>query len=391
MRGFTRGKPGCSPSYTVVCRDHVSQSFAPGMTVTPMPARGEARRARRVSVLKQALAILVGFLSGLTAYHVGMPLPWMLGAMLGTTVFAMAGLPLVAPATLRPIVIPIIGVLLGSSLSVEVLRTALPWIPSLMLLPVFLTVATVVCYQVYRRLGHYDTVTAFFSAVPGGLSEMIIFSAAFGGDERRVALAHGIRILFAVSFIGFAYGLVLGVTSNSGGGSWTGLTDISAIDFGWLALAAIAGGILSYFWRIPAGPVVLPMVMSSLLHIAGVVHVPPPSVLVIAAQIIIGTSVGARFTGVRFADIRRDLLLGLTTTLLMVMLAFGFAELVHLLTGNAQSQTFLAYSPGGLSEMSLIALAMGQEVAYVTVHHVARIVMVIFGAPLSFRFLPKQD
>lgn len=39
----------------------------------------------------------------------------------------------------------------------------------------------------------------------------------------------------------------------------------------------------------------------------------------------------------------------------------------------------LAYSPGGLAEMSLIALAMGREVALVAFHHVLR----VFGPLLA--------
>jgi hypothetical protein len=47
----------------------------------------------------------------------------------------------------------------------------------------------------------------------------------------------------------------------------------------------------------------------------------------------------------------------------------------------------LAFSPGGLAEMSLIALALGVETAFVATHHVARIGMIVIVAPLLFRKL----
>ena len=61
------------------------------------------------------------------------------------------------------------------------------------------------------------------------------------------------------------------------------------------------------------------------------------------------------------------------------------------------SQTFLAYSPtrllayslGGLAEMSLLSLAMGQDVAYVSVMHVARLTLVIGAATPLFRVLRR--
>ena len=45
---------------------------------------------------------------------------------------------------------------------------------------------------------------------------------------------------------------------------------------------------------------------------------------------------------------------------------------------------FLAFSQGGLAEMSLLALAMGQDVAYVSVLHVVRITLTIGGAGAVF-------
>ena len=62
-----------------------------------------------------------------------------------------------------------------------------------------------------------------------------------------------------------------------------------------------------------------------------------------------------------------------------------FAALLGPLTGTPLAAGVLAYSPGGLTEMSLLALAMGQDVAFVSTMHIARIVMVIFGMPLAFR------
>jgi uncharacterized membrane protein AbrB (regulator of aidB expression) len=42
-------------------------------------------------------------------------------------------------------------------------------------------------------------------------------------------------------------------------------------------------------------------------------------------------------------------------------------------------------APGGLAEMSLIALVLQVETAFVVCHHVARILMVVVGADLAFR------
>ena len=346
-----------------------------------MPAAPPCRH----SAARQILALAIGLVSALLAARLHMPLPWMLGAMLGTTVAAMAGAPVRAPATIRPAVIPVIGVLLGSSLRPQVLAAAAGWAPSLIVLPVFLAVAATLGGTLYRRVGGYDPVTAFFAAMPGGLNDMILIGGAMGGDERRIALAHAVRILLAVTMIGLFFGLVLGASSTGSGGRWTALGALTPVEMAWLAAAALVGGILGRITRMPAGGILMPMILSGGLHLTGIVTLPPPSLLVILAQVVMGTTVGARFAGVRLAEIRRDILLGIGSTAIVVTATALFSTLIFWLTGLPLSQAFLGYAPGGLTEMSLIALALGEDVAYVSVLHTTRIVLVIVAAPLIFR------
>ncbi|MBM3558563.1 MAG: AbrB family transcriptional regulator [Alphaproteobacteria bacterium] len=40
---------------------------------------------------------------------------------------------------------------------------------------------------------------------------------------------------------------------------------------------------------------------------------------------------------------------------------------------------------GGVTEMSLVALALSLDVAFVATHHLARILMIVTGAPIAFR------
>ncbi len=337
------------------------------------------------------LALGIGVLSGLLANRLGVPLPWMLGPMIGNTIAAMTRAPVAAPMTLRPLVIPIIGVMLGSSLNPEVLRTALDWWPSMLLLVPFLLTAGSVSYVFYRRIGGFDPVTAFFSAMPGGLNDMVILGAAAGGDERRIALAHAVRILVVIVFVVLFFGLVLGVASDRQSRPWVGVDGLGLADVLWLVGAGLAGIPLGRMLRLPAAPMLGPMLLSGAAHVAGVVEVPPPTILIVIAQIVLGTVIGCRFAGTGLRDIGRDMLLGAGSSTLMLLVAVAFAEALARLNGIDARQAFLAYSPGGLTEMSLLALAMGQDIAYVSISHVARISVVIFGAPLVFRLLRRKN
>lgn len=339
---------------------------------------------------EMGLALGIGVICGIAAYFAGLPLPWMLGPMIGNTVAAMLRAPVRGPDKLRPFVIPIVGVMLGSGVTAEVFGLLGTWGLSLLLLPIFLGCAAGLSFLVYRRIGGYDTVTAYYSAMPGGLNEMLILGGEAGGNERRIALAHAARILIVIIFVALFFGLVLGVSSGTRGASgWITLDALSVSDYVILGGCAIVGAWLGRLLRLPAAPVFGPMILSGIAHVMGWVTVAPPTLFVIAAQITIGTIIGTRFAGATLAEIRRDLGLATVASLAMLVVAVGFAELIALASGIPLSQAFLAYSPGGLTEMSLLTLALGQDVTYVSIMHVIRITFVIAAAPFVFRWIGK--
>ena len=52
-----------------------------------------------------------------------------------------------------------------------------------------------------------------------------------------------------------------------------------------------------------------------------------------------------------------------------------------------RAAAFLAFAPGGVAEMSLIALSLQYSVVFVTLHHVARILIAVLVAKVGFRFV----
>lgn len=342
-------------------------------------------------VLKQVLALMLGAMSGLLADRIGLPLPWMLGPMLGTTIASMSNAPVQGPDWLRPFVIPVIGVLLGAGMTAQMLQDAVSWGPTMVLLIPFLIVSAGLSYAFYRRVGRYDQVTAYFCAMPGGLNDMLILGGAAGGQEKRIALAHASRIFVVVLFVVLFYGFVLGVNANGAkSGNWTAIGALAPLDWVILAGCAIVGGPMGALVRLPATQILGPMLLSGVAHVTFTVTVSPPSVLVIVAQIVVGTVIGCRFLGATPREVGRDIGLATVSSLLMIGVAIAFAYAVTAATGTSTSQTFLAYSPGGLTEMSLLAYAMDQDIAYVTTAHIVRITAVILLAAPVFNLIRRR-
>jgi hypothetical protein len=340
---------------------------------------------------KTALALLLGVAGGVMAYLAGLPLPWMLGPMIANVAAAMLRAPVKGPSGLRNIVVPVIGVLLGSGVTADLFGLMSTWVLTLVLLPPFLLAAAGASFLIYRRVGGYDPVTAYYAAMPGGLNEMILLGGEAGGSERQIALAHAARVMIVIIFVALYFGLVLGVSAGgTDNANWTSLDAVTLRDYAVLGACAVAGVWLGKVARLPAAPVFGPMILSGIAHYAAVVTVPPPSLFVIAAQVTIGTVIGTRFVGARISDLRRELGLAALSAGIMLTVAIGFAEAIVLAGGMPLAQAFLAYAPGGLTEMSLLTLAMQQDATYVSVIHVIRITLVIAAAPLVFALIRKR-
>ena len=317
----------------------------------------------------------------------GMPLPWMLGPMIGNTVAAIAGVPIKGPLKIRPVVIPIIGVMLGSAITAELFADLGPWIVTLIALPFVLGTTAGVSFLVYRRIGKYDPVTAYYAAMPGGLNEMMLLGEAAGGDEKKIALAHASRVLLVIFCVVAFFWVALGVRTT-GMASWTQLGDLTAWDYLILSICAVLGLWGGQALKVPAAPIFGPMALSGLAHLMGWVTVAPPSIFVIIAQLVMGTVIGSRFVGTTLKEVGGDLKLGLISAVAMLIVATLFAE-VMILTGVPLSQAFLAFAPGGLTEMSLLALSMDQDPAYVSTIHLFRITLVIAAAPVVFGLIGR--
>jgi membrane AbrB-like protein len=114
---------------------------------------------------------------------------------------------------------------------------------------------------------------------------------------------------------------------------------------------------------------------------AGLIEGVLPHVLVEIALLVMGASIGCRFAGVEPMRLVRFGGLTFGTGVLMAV-AGGFAAAVAALTGIDLVVLLLAYAPGGVAEMSLIALAIHADAGFVAVHHLVRILCVMAAVPL---------
>jgi len=349
-----------------------------------MPANS---KTRPISAIVMALAI--GAVGGWLAFIVQIPLPWMIGAMMATTLAAVLGLSVAVPASLRHTMVVVLGIMLGSAFTPEIAQRLGDWGVSLGALALYGAVAGGAAYIYFRRICGYDRVTAYFSAMPGGLSEMILVGTAMGGDARIISLTHASRILLVVVTLPFAFQLLIGYEPGARPPVGLPLFALLPGDLAILSVCGVAGFFLARSLRLPAAALVGPMLLSAGVHLAGWTAAKPPLELVAAAQVVVGTAVGCRFAGTRAMHIARAMIAAAGGTAVLLVAAVAFAYAIGQITGLSMESLVLAYAPGGLAEMSLIAIAIGADSAFVATHHIVRVFLIVVAAPLLFRAMAK--
>jgi uncharacterized protein len=338
-------------------------------------------------VIARTLALGAG--GGALLAWLQMPLAWMIGAMLVSTGAALSRLGVHVPATLRNVMIVVLGILLGSSFQPEILNQIPRWSISLGGLVLYTLVCLAAGIWLLRRSG-FDRVTAFFTAAPGGFNEMVLIGGSKGGDVRTIALCHSIRVMLVVFTIPVWFQLLVGYDPAARGPLGPPLAAIPPVDYLLLAACAV-GAPLAAWARFPAAFLTGPMLLSAAIHLAGLTATKPPGIMIAAAQVVIGCYIGCRFAGADIRQIGRTLLIGALLTAVLLAITVLFAFVLGRLSGIGVIDLVLAYAPGGLAEMSLVALALDVNAAFVASHHVVRILLILLFAPLLFAFITRRS
>jgi len=326
-----------------------------------------------------------GIAGGAAFAAIGAPLAWMLGAMTTSTLLAIFGAPVAGSSKLRMVMASVLGVLLGSAFSPEILHKLPQWLGVLAILCVVLLLHGASALTYLYRKARFSWPNAFFAAAPGGLIEMVVQGDKAGGNTHTVALLHATRILFVVAVVPLWFRI-------SGGVHIPALPARPHAPFTieealWLIGCAAVGLVIGIRFRLPAPHLVGPMVLSIAAHAAGLSHLAPPALLIAAAQVTIGTSIGTRFAGRSGRELRRTVGHGAVSACLMLIVAVVSASIAAPLLGLPRDALILAFTPGGLAEMSLIALSMNTDTALISAMHSFRILLVVILANSIYRLL----
>lgn len=338
---------------------------------------GQWRRIVIGALIAAAGAVIANWLS--------LPVPWMLGPLLMTAIFKMAGSPAASHKVFRNGGQWVIGVSLGLYFTPDMLHMIAMNLPFIMAGMLFALALGAFGAFMLRSWGGADFRTAWFAAAIGGASEMTSLAERHHARTDLVASAHSLRMLMVVVLIPFAFRaldihgqapLIAEVARSVDGG-------------GMLVLLALTGamGLLFQHFRLPNPWVLGPLLVTAVLTGQDIVLSHLPVTITNLGQLCIGWALGDKFGPDFFRRAPRYLGVVALTNLLNIALAFGFGYVLSLASGIAFPTLVLGTSPGGIAEMAITAKALMLNAPVVTAFHAVRMVFILLVTEPVYRAL----
>lgn len=331
---------------------------------------------RQAAILAMTLAL--GAVGGLLFTFIGLPAAWLSGAMIVVAIAALSRLPVAIPGLMRNGLFIILGLSMGAGVSPDVVQRVSQWPVSMAVLFLVVILVTLATYAFLRITAGWDRTSAYFGALPGALSFVMALAAETKSDLARIAASQSIRLLILVAVLPYA---VTGSTDHVMHGMerpvLPTLTELAVL----FALCT-AASLLAVRLRLPGGWLTGAFFMSSALNATGTIPVALPQWMLIPCYIGLGCFIGCRFEQTTWRSFLSMVGVGLGAVAVGLAVSAGAAWAVSYALGLPFGQLLLAYAPGGLEVMTLLAFMLDLDPAFVAAHQLARYIGMVLLLPI---------
>jgi len=337
---------------------------------------------------------LTGSVGGLIAKRMRIPAGALIGSLLAAMVFN-ATYPVIPtyPKDLRLGIQILSGMVIGTRFTQADIKTLKTMVLPVIILVVMLLSINLGFAALMSRFTALSFMTSFFACAPGGVSDLALVAADFGATMEHVALLQLFRLISVIIIFPNIIRrllpkkeMVLKPTIQLTSEMKEKPNKQRYLSYLVSAATAFTGGGTFVLLGIPAGAILGSIFAIVLLNLAtnGASY---PSFLKPMVQIFAGCYIGSKVT---FHTLMEGNILLLPALILLVELfvmafltAFVLNKVCHLNWGTA----LFSATPGGITEMGLIADEMGLETPKIVLMHTFRILAVLGVLPLIAQYL----
>ena len=331
--------------------------------------------------------ILISIPSAIITEYFNIPLAWFLGPMIIVSIAALSGLKVKMPSMALSFILIILGLHIGNYIDENLFNQMLNWIWTSFIMLLYIIICILVVAKYLQKFANYSEKASIFSAAPGALGPLMILAEHEKTDLSQVATSHLIRLIIIITVIPFII-----VNNTSSETLLSNDYDYMSQNHFHLIFLLITSLFFIFIFekiRIPAALLSGTLFASGLLQITDFASYKLPNETVNFCLLILGASVGCRFAEKTVKEIANNSLHSIVATTILVVLGLLSAYFATFFVDINILTLILSFSPGGIYEVAVIAIAFDLDPDFVAFHHIIRLLFILFTVPIFLRILEK--
>ncbi|MGO4704869.1 AbrB family transcriptional regulator [Microvirga sp. 2MCAF38] len=343
------------------------------------------------TVLTYIAQILIAGLGGLIFHVVGIPGAWLSGSAVAVVLWGLTGWSKAMPRALTDMALLTSGVSMGAAVTPTAIAAIGRYPLSLVLLVIGVVAICATSAFWLTRVSGWGKSDALLASAPGALSTVIAIAIDRNAAVAPIVIVQNVRLFALIA-------LLPGVVVMSGDGELgsrllgEGQQIMSPGSMAIMLFGSVVVG--TVFKRLGmAAPILLgATLVSTFAHATSFIQGVIPPVIATGGLVLMGAFIADRFRDLNFATVRQSIVAGLGSFAVGMSVAVAFAALASWIAGVTFHNALIAFAPGGLEAMTVLALMLGLDPLYVGIHHFVRFIGIGFTLPLVLSWVqPKQQ
>tara|TARA_B100000902_G_scaffold167865_1_gene162582 strand:+ start:587 stop:1657 length:1071 start_codon:yes stop_codon:yes gene_type:complete len=344
---------------------------------------------RQLLSKKFIVVIIISIPSAIIADFFNIPLAWMIGPMIASSLIALNGFQILMPKLALSSILIILGLHIGNYIDQNLLSQMTNWIWTTIIMFCYIIISILIVSKYLQKFSGYKEKTSIFSAAPGALGPLMILAEYEKSDLSQVATAHLIRLIIIITVFPF-------IIVNF---SPTESLELEKFDYlsqnhFELVLLILVSLIFIYLFdkaKVPAALLSGTLVASGALQIFDIASYKLPDASINFCLLILGSSVGCRFASKTFKEVANNSFHGLVATIILVLLGLIAAFVATFFVDNNFLSLILSFCPGGIYEVAVIAIAFDLDPDFVAFHHILRLLFILLIVPLILKLFKLSN
>lgn len=333
-------------------------------------------------MLNRALLFIMALCLGELLQKLHIPIPFLLGGMITAILCKTINrrTDISWPKKWREYGLMVVGYGIGSTFTASTWSNMVEEIAGVAEATVIIIGCSVLLAVVTAKLSREDLKSCIWGMMPGGLTiSMLIAEEDKSTNPNVIVVMQIIRLFSVVLSVPFLVIIFLDahVTGSSvampnhGGYHWLCFVPLSVL-----------GGFIAGKIHLPTPNMLGPILMTAAFSVGAGMLQPVPLALMACAQVSIGLFMGLQLDAERISRTRKVLPYIFVGTALMIAVSVFSAGILSERYGFSLVTAFLAMAPGGITEMSLAGMSMGEDVSIILTYQLVRVLAINIFVPL---------